>query len=106
MSPRAKLGLGLVVAVVAATLFLVPVASISLETPCSTFESSATANLGVCSPEQAAGTFGYASGTASVTYVVFGVGAVLVKGYETGGSVYCLAYGNPGSMCGLPWERT
>jgi len=106
MRRAAKAGLGLAVAGVALVFLLVPVASINLETPCSTVENSATDNLGVCSPTQTTDSFGQSSGVASLSYVIFGFGAVSVKGYETSGSVYCLTYGNPGSICGLPWERT
>jgi hypothetical protein len=45
------------------------------------------------------------SASASVMYAYFGAGAVQVPGSLAPGHVYCLMYGNPGTMCGAPWQR-
>jgi hypothetical protein len=41
------------------------------------------------------------SGSSSITYSYFGVGAVQVQGYN-GGHAYCLMHGSPSTVCGIP----
>ena len=95
----AKLALGLVVVMVMAILFLLPIVPISIGP--STVPSCANPPPGIlpCT------VFFSGEAKASVTYAYLGLGAVQVSNSSTGGSAYCFMYGNPGMMCGMSVER-
>ena len=95
MGRTAKLVLG-VAAVVVLALFLLPVVPITVASP---YTEGTPRSLS-----------SYQSASASMMYAYFGVGAVSVPNPNpllTGSApqTYCLAYGNPGVMCGYPLQR-
>ena len=89
MKRTAKLALGLAIVLVSLTLLLLPVVPIT---------------VALTAPQTIATGVEMAPASASVTYAYFGMGAVYVESFG-GGHVYCLMYGNPGTMCGQPWLR-
>ncbi|MGA2663329.1 MAG: hypothetical protein ABSF83_00090 [Nitrososphaerales archaeon] len=74
-------------AVVALTIFLIPIVPVTVTLNCSDLPGCPY----VAAPAQA-----------SITYAYFGVGAVQVPHLNDGGYSYCVMHGNPGSMCGVP----
>jgi hypothetical protein len=91
MKRAVKLALGLAAVLVVLGLFLLPVVSITVVDNCSGGMEYPVSVIPV-------------SASASVMYAYFGVGAVQVPGPFAPGHVYCLMDGNPGTMCGAPWQ--
>lgn len=99
MKAAARLALGLVVVMVVAILFLLPIAPIPIGP--STVPSCANPPPGYlpCT------VFFSGEAKASLAYAYLGLGAVQVSNSSAGGHAYCFMYGNPGVMCGMSLER-
>lgn len=102
MRRSVELALGVGAVAVVMLLFLLPVVSITVQADCLVTPPDGS----ICRPDTSSAhvTLEAADANASIAYAYLGIGAVQVPGPNSGQYRYCLVSGDPGTMCGLPWQ--